>query len=834
MKIKLLLVLLFLSLKTLAQQAFEVDSKGILIPRYVNLSAITTAITSPLQGMLVFNLATNSNWQYNGSSWQNTSGTIALPINQTINTTQPTRVLELTQASTGGTGLFRINNINNAENAIAGLSNGTGISVYGYNNGNGVAADFAIDNNLNSKNALTGFTNGLGSSADFIISNPVNNSPALVAKTNGTSNAGSFQQLNNNAYSPALLASHNGFGYAVLGRSYFGGAALFDITNIYNFYPSLQATTQGSGSAASFGILNTSNVKPTLVASTNGKGSVAVFSNTNNQSDSTTLKVNNIGRGSAISAFSYGVESPTIYSLKSRNLGSAGKFIIDHEISNSDAVYIESNGSGNVIHGVATKNGVAGFFENQDPESTKSQLVAYNVGLGHAFLSQAAGASGSAGRFENNSFNNAHLIYGDNYGTASGLYLKNHLVSGLNPIISAFQNGQGIGVDISINNNQNQKSVIKATTIGLGEIADFEINNALSSANGISVKTNGSGAALYAKNTGSASAAFFENTNTLTSANLIRLNSNGIGSLIFGTNTGSGSAADFQITNSTNPSNVINSFTNGNGHGLFVQKSGTSGSGGRFEISGSSSHTGNAIYASTSGVGSAIYALSSGTLNNAIEGIKSGTSGRAGFFEITNTSNNSNALTVNTLGGGSTLYLAHQGSGSSGNILIMNNNGFNVARVDRTGKGFFNGGTQNSGADLAEAFEVEGLRNSYEEGDILVISTSSDRKVEKSFEPYSNLVAGVYATKPGVLLTEENIDTPLDNQVPMGVVGVIPTKVCSEGGTIRRGDFIVSSSRNGYAMKGDPDKVKPGQIIGKALENFEAETGKIKVLVNIH
>ena len=32
----------------------------------------------------------------------------------------------------------------------------------------------------------------------------------------------------------------------------------------------------------------------------------------------------------------------------------------------------------------------------------------------------------------------------------------------------------------------------------------------------------------------------------------------------------------------------------------------------------------------------------------------------------------------------------------------------NKARIDFTGRGFFNGGTQNSGADLAEAFDVEG------------------------------------------------------------------------------------------------------------------------------
>jgi hypothetical protein len=35
-------------------------------------------------------------------------------------------------------------------------------------------------------------------------------------------------------------------------------------------------------------------------------------------------------------------------------------------------------------------------------------------------------------------------------------------------------------------------------------------------------------------------------------------------------------------------------------------------------------------------------------------------------------------------------------------------------------------------------------------------------------------------------------------------------------------------------MKADPDKIKPGQVIGKALEIFNGEgTGLIRVLVNI-
>ena len=46
--------------------------------------------------------------------------------------------------------------------------------------------------------------------------------------------------------------------------------------------------------------------------------------------------------------------------------------------------------------------------------------------------------------------------------------------------------------------------------------------------------------------------------------------------------------------------------------------------------------------------------------------------------------------------------------------------------------------------------------------------------------------------------------------------------------------MLVTSSITGVAMKADPDKVKVGQVLGKALEDYSAESiGKIKVLVSI-
>ncbi|HEY0732840.1 MAG TPA: hypothetical protein VGD33_10515, partial [Chitinophagaceae bacterium] len=179
--------------------------------------------------------------------------------------------------------------------------------------------------------------------------------------------------------------------------------------------------------------------------------------------------------------------------------------------------------------------------------------------------------------------------------------------------------------------------------------------------------------------------------------------------------------------------------------------------------------------------------------------------------------------------------LVAQLESGTGNTAVFKTGASNVARIDHTGKGYFNGGTQVGGADLAEYFDVEGTIAAYEPGDVMVISETSDRKVEKSSTPYSTLVAGVYATKPGLMLTEKDaVQDDLDEMVPMGVIGVIPTKVCLEGGAIKRGDLLVTSSIPGVAMKADPDKVKVGQVIGKALQPFNGNgIEKINVLVSV-
>lgn len=227
----------------------------------------------------------------------------------------------------------------------------------------------------------------------------------------------------------------------------------------------------------------------------------------------------------------------------------------------------------------------------------------------------------------------------------------------------------------------------------------------------------------------------------------------------------------------------------------------------------------SAILASTNGTGAALFARSFGL-------------GRTALFRNEGFGNTTPAVEAFTAGTDGVALLANHG-GSAGDVAIFQSNGSNVARIDKDGVGFFNGGVQSSGADVAELFAVEGLVANYEPGDVLVISTASDRTMARSTEPYSTLVAGVYATKPGLILTERGIDEDVSDLIHLGVVGVIPTKVTTENGPIRRGDLLVTSSTPGHAMRGTDTAQLPGAVLGKALEPFNGSgTGVIRVLVN--
>jgi hypothetical protein len=82
-------------------------------------------------------------------------------------------------------------------------------------------------------------------------------------------------------------------------------------------------------------------------------------------------------------------------------------------------------------------------------------------------------------------------------------------------------------------------------------------------------------------------------------------------------------------------------------------------------------------------------------------------------------------------------------------------------------------------------------------------------------------VAGVVSTNPAYLMNSALEGT----KAAVALQGRVPCKVT---GKIAKGDMLVAAG-NGYARaEADP---KVGQVIGKALENFDGEEGVIEVVV---
>jgi hypothetical protein len=175
---------------------------------------------------------------------------------------------------------------------------------------------------------------------------------------------------------------------------------------------------------------------------------------------------------------------------------------------------------------------------------------------------------------------------------------------------------------------------------------------------------------------------------------------------------------------------------------------------------------------------------------------------------------------------------------AAGSIFVGQAGGTTTVRINNQGKGFFDGGTQTGGADYAESMRTTERAAKLEPGDVLAIDPRTGHAVRRSRRPNSQLVAGVYSTKPSVLAVgRHGVGDSLDGEVPVAMLGVVPTKVTAENGSIRPGDLLTTSKRTGRAMKASAVRVHgvaiypTGSILGKAIEPLRHGNGTIKALV---
>ena len=124
------------------------------------------------------------------------------------------------------------------------------------------------------------------------------------------------------------------------------------------------------------------------------------------------------------------------------------------------------------------------------------------------------------------------------------------------------------------------------------------------------------------------------------------------------------------------------------------------------------------------------------------------------------------------------------------------------------------------GADVAE-YMTASNPETLTPGDLLIVDQDSDALVKKSDgTPYDRRIIGIVSTNPGLIAAGGEIEDSRDNQVLVALAGRVPLKVNLEGGEIKKGDRITSSSLSGVGMKA----TSSGYTIGIALEDFTGET----------
>jgi hypothetical protein len=177
------------------------------------------------------------------------------------------------------------------------------------------------------------------------------------------------------------------------------------------------------------------------------------------------------------------------------------------------------------------------------------------------------------------------------------------------------------------------------------------------------------------------------------------------------------------------------------------------------------------------------------------------------------------ALTISTSSNGN-ITLSPNGSGVVVvNTDIRNGQGNGVGNIGSSSVFFntvFAKATSAQYADLAEMYVAD-----LEYSPATVLSFGGAHEVTLGSVNDSR-VAGVVSTNPSYIM---NSGLEGEHVVAVALTGRVPCRVL---GTVRKGDMMVSAG-NGYARAQDNPRI--GTVIGKALEDFDGDSGVIEVVV---
>jgi hypothetical protein len=155
-----------------------------------------------------------------------------------------------------------------------------------------------------------------------------------------------------------------------------------------------------------------------------------------------------------------------------------------------------------------------------------------------------------------------------------------------------------------------------------------------------------------------------------------------------------------------------------------------------------------------------------------------------------------------------------------GNVVPTSSNTYTLGNTTQWWSKAFTVSATAQYADLAENYVGDA---GYAAG--TVVDFGGTHEITVCDTDMSPRVAGVVSTNPAYLMNGTQLG---ENIVAVALTGRVPTKV---RGPIRKGDLIVSAGE-GHARAENLPQV--GTVIGKALEDFDGDTGVIEVVVGKH
>jgi len=152
-------------------------------------------------------------------------------------------------------------------------------------------------------------------------------------------------------------------------------------------------------------------------------------------------------------------------------------------------------------------------------------------------------------------------------------------------------------------------------------------------------------------------------------------------------------------------------------------------------------------------------------------------------------------------------------------------------RVNKDGNVFADGDYygnkfKSGNADLAEKVKVS---ESVQPGDVIGFNPDNPKVYRKTRRAYSPFLAGVVSSKPGMILSDKKGFT--SGNMKLALLGTVPVKVTAINGPITPGDLLTPSPKPGHAMVCKDKSKCSGSLIGKALESFKGNEGKIRILL---